>query len=97
MGSLCSSNAEQTTTSHQRSTEAGETEKEQKDHETVVKETLSIIRKGIVKVDHFQNIYRLEPKFEGSPNLRQAEGYYIFGSGQPTVGALKSLLQQFQS
>ena len=46
-----------------------------------------------VKVDHFENIYRIQPRFEGAPNLRQVAGFNIYGVGQPNKSAIRKLLQ----
>ncbi|XP_063723580.1 paladin-like [Symsagittifera roscoffensis] len=62
--------------------------------EWVFEEASRLIEEGVVKVDHFENIYRLPKKFEGSPNWRQARGgYNVVGSGQSTVEGLKSILK----
>ncbi|ETO31327.1 hypothetical protein RFI_05794 [Reticulomyxa filosa] len=47
---------------------------------------------GVVKIDHFENIYRIDPKLEGAPNFRQCYGFHIYGSGQPTVSALTKII-----
>lgn len=59
-------------------------------------EGLEIIKKGFVKIDHFENIYRIEPKVNGAPNFRQTQGFYIFGGGQPTIDAHELLLTTFK-
>merc|ERR1719295_1575388 len=61
-------------------------------HDEAVARGLEIMRAGFVKVDHFENIYRLQPKFEGAPNLRQVAGFNIFGTGQPNKPAIRNLL-----
>ena len=40
----------------------------------VYEEAAELIQKGVVKVDHFENIYRLPKVFEGAPNWRKAAG-----------------------
>eukprot|EP01084_Bolivina_argentea_P297061 511708_1 len=61
-------------------------------HDKAVEYGLDIMRKGFVKVDHFDNIYRIKPRFEGSPNLRQVSGFNIYGTGQPNKSSIVSLL-----
>eukprot|EP01084_Bolivina_argentea_P237745 399468_1 len=61
-------------------------------HDKAIQYGLDIMRKGFVKVDHFDNIYRIQPKYEGSPNLRQASGFNIYGTGQPNKSSILSLL-----
>jgi len=62
-------------------------------HDEAVAKGLAIMREGFVKVDHFENIYRLSPKFDGAPNLRQVAGFNIYGTGQPNKSAIRSLLE----
>ncbi|ETO13244.1 hypothetical protein RFI_24133 [Reticulomyxa filosa] len=76
---------------------AGMTEEEKQVHSKEYEEALVIMKQGVVKVDHFENIYRLEPKIEGIPNLRQTEGFWIFGCGQPTVFALAKIFSEFKN
>jgi len=64
-------------------------------HGQAVARGLAIMREGFVKVDHFENIYRLSPKFEGAPNLRQVEGFNIYGTGQPHKSAIRNLLKMW--
>ncbi|XP_075239929.1 paladin-like isoform X2 [Convolutriloba macropyga] len=62
----------------------------------VFEEASNLIGEGVVKVDHFENIYRLPKKFEGSPNWRQARGgYKVVGSGQSTLAGLRSILKYY--
>ena len=42
----------------------------------VYEEAVNLLQEGVVKVDHFENIYRLPKKFEGAPNWRQAIGSF---------------------
>ncbi|ETO31706.1 hypothetical protein RFI_05412 [Reticulomyxa filosa] len=76
---------------------AGMTEEEKTIHSKEYDDALLIMKQGVVKVDHFENIYRLEPKVDGVPNFRQAEGFWIFGCGQPTLAALSKLFMEFKS
>ena len=106
MGSLCSKGKEgQSSSNHEKplqvnaATDSRDEKKSDVD-DNVDKEELEatqrIIEKGFVKIDHFENIYRLEPKVDGAPNFRQSAGFYIFGSGQPSITAHKTLLKTFQ-
>merc|ERR550532_3978102 len=64
----------------------------------VFEEASKLIGEGVVKVDHFENIYRLPKKFEGSPNWRQARGgYKVVGSGQSTLEGLRSILKYYMN
>jgi hypothetical protein len=49
-----------------------------------------------MKVDHFEAIYRLKKEVEGVPNFRKVDGYLIFGSGQPTVSGLATVLDKIK-
>lgn len=53
---------------------------------------LRAVDKCVLKVDHFEAIYRLKRQFDGVPNFRKVEGYNVFGSGQPTVQGFKAVL-----
>lgn len=46
----------------------------------------------VLKYDHFENIHKLDKKFEGSPNLRKVSKLPVFGTGQPTVEAFKQIV-----
>lgn len=48
--------------------------------------------KAVLKMDHFDAIYRLKKVYEGVPNYRKVEGFNIFGAGQPTVAGFKACL-----
>eukprot|EP00490_Sorites_sp_Unknown_P002048 CAMPEP_0114657870 /NCGR_PEP_ID=MMETSP0191-20121206/14718_1 /TAXON_ID=126664 /ORGANISM="Sorites sp." /LENGTH=116 /DNA_ID=CAMNT_0001878401 /DNA_START=24 /DNA_END=371 /DNA_ORIENTATION=- len=58
---------------------------------------LEIMKQGFVKIDHFEKIYRLKPKFEGSPNLRQAYRFNVFGTGQPNKSSILNIFKTFDA
>jgi len=60
------------------------------DHHT---QAVRAIQRAVLKLDHFQAIYRLPKRFEGVPNFRQMDGFPIFGSGQPTLDGITSVIQ----
>eukprot|EP00484_Ammonia_sp_Unknown_P017329 CAMPEP_0197034490 /NCGR_PEP_ID=MMETSP1384-20130603/12596_1 /TAXON_ID=29189 /ORGANISM="Ammonia sp." /LENGTH=494 /DNA_ID=CAMNT_0042464431 /DNA_START=13 /DNA_END=1494 /DNA_ORIENTATION=- len=72
--------------------EAPKDESHEAKHAKAVEYGLQVMQNGFVKVDHFENIYRIEPKFEGSPNLRQVQGFQIYGTGQPNKSSIERLL-----
>ena len=97
MGNKFSKNKNKDKTENKPSTTTPATEEKKEDpqkskHDEAVKYGLSVMRQGFVKVDHFENIYRLTPKYEGAPNLRQVSGFEIYGSGQPNKSSIISLL-----
>ena len=96
------SNSNNVTPASQKKVVEEDEKKSENDHARLRKQSsaqlagLEIIKKGFVKIDHFENIYRIEPKVKGAPNFRQAKGFYIFGGGQPTIDAHELLLTTFK-
>eukprot|EP01083_Nonionella_stella_P310410 1102701_1 len=82
MGSICNPPSDESDSSNDK----------QIKHHNAVTYGLEVVRKGFVKADHFDNIYRLKPKFEGAPNLRQVSGFQIYGTGQPNKSTIPSLI-----
>ncbi len=64
------------------------------------------IDKAVLKLDHFEAIYRLEKKFEGVPNFRKVDAstgaastipFAIYGSGQPSVTGFQLVINEILS
>ena len=51
------------------------------------------IEKCILKLDHFEGIYRLKKEVEGCPNLRKIPEVSVFALGQPTISGLKAFVE----
>lgn len=51
------------------------------------------IEKCLLKLDHFEGIYRLKKEVEGCPNLRRIPDVAVFALGQPTISGLKAFVE----
>jgi len=54
------------------------------------------IQRCVVKIDHFENIYRLDKIHDGAPNFRKVDGYPVFGTGQPTKAGFQRIFESLQ-